>query len=95
MIQHNRYSDEALDWIEPRLGEYLEKRIPPRQIVNRMAKDSDQHRRKWKVLRQFDAPALPAIAWSVTIGDIAPRSRDPEKYSDAVTQWARAVLGEM
>jgi hypothetical protein len=58
MVQHNRYSDEALAWIEPRLRDYLEKGIPARKIVKPMAMDSGQKQRQWKVVRQASVVVL-------------------------------------
>ncbi len=95
MIQHGRYSDEALIWIEQQLRAYLEEGIPTDQIRQMAAKETNQSRRAWRVNRRPDAPQLPKIAWSMTIADVASSYQDAESYCELVTQWARITLREM
>ena len=95
MIQHGRYSDEALTWIEQQLRVYLQEGQPVEQIRQRAAKETRQDARTWKVIRRPDAPPLPRIQWSMTIADVAASYRDAESYCELVTQWARSTLHEM
>jgi Family of unknown function (DUF5946) len=84
MIQHSRYSDEALAWIEQKLHEYLEGGIPARQIRQEAANEADQVKRTWKVNRQPGARRLPKVAWSMTIADVASSYQDAESYCELV-----------
>ena len=95
MIQHGRYSDEALTWIEKKLRANLEKGIPAEQIRRQAAKETGLVGRTWKINRQADAPLLPKIAWSMTIADVALKYADASSYRDLVKQWAGITLKEM
>ena len=95
MIQHGRYSDAGLAWIQATLRAYLEQDLTVPQLRRLAARDTGSHTRTWKVTRAADAPPLPKIAWSLTIADVAPTVSDPEAYCAQVTQWARATLREM
>jgi hypothetical protein len=95
MIQHGRYSDEALIWIEQTLRAALEDGVPPERTRQRAASDVGQGKRTWKVTRQPGARLLPKIAWSMTIADVAARYEDAGSYCDLVRQWARSTLSEM
>ena len=95
MIQHGRYSDEGLVWMEQKLREYLEDGISTEQIRREATLEADQARRKWKVTRAPDAQPLPKIAWSMTITDVAARYQDAESYRELITEWGRVTLKEM
>ena len=95
MIQHGRYSDEGLVWIQSTLRAYLEQQLTSRQLRQLAAKGMDGAARRWKVARQPDAPPLPKVAWSMTIADVAQYRRDPEYYCEHVKQWAQATLQQM
>jgi hypothetical protein len=95
MIQHGRYSDEALAWIERTLRAYLEGGAPPEYIHRQAAEETSPGRRTWKVNRQASAPPLPKIAWSMTIADVAVKYEDASSYRDLVKQWAGITLNEM
>ncbi len=95
MIQHGRYGDEALKWIERQLRAYLEEGLPVEQIRKQGARQTGQAERTWKVTRQPEAPLLPKIAWSMTIADVAANYRDAGSYCELVRQWARVTLREM
>ncbi|HEY0756861.1 MAG TPA: DUF5946 family protein [Ktedonobacteraceae bacterium] len=95
MIQHERYSDEALSWIQSALRSYLEEQLDARQLRQRAAQSVDDATRTWKVTRQADAPPLPKIAWSMTISAVAQHTQNPEQYCEYITQWARATLQQM
>jgi hypothetical protein len=95
MIQHGRYSDTGLVWIEQRLHDYLERGISAAQIRRDAAQETRQDRRDWKVLRQpHDPPQKPA-RWSVTIVDLADQADSAAHYRAAIERWARATLTEM
>jgi hypothetical protein len=95
MIQHQRYSDEALVWIEQALRAYLEAGIPIRQVVKDMGRGADQSSRTWKINRQPGNPALPQVVWSMTIADAARQYHDPQSYRDLIMRWAGITLREM
>lgn len=95
MIQHGRYSDPALAWIEQQLRAYLEDDAPVEQIRRQAAKETRQGTRTWKVTRQPGEPPLAEIAWSMTIADVAQQYHDAESYCALVKDWARITLKEM
>jgi len=95
MIQHGRYSDEGLAWIERKLRAYLEQGVPAAEIRRQAASETGRDGRAWKVTRQPGTPPLPGIAWSMTIADVAPHESDPASYRRAVRQWAATTLREM
>lgn len=95
MIQHRRYSDAGLRWIERQLRHYLESGRPQEQIREQAASETDQSRRTWKVTRQPDEPPLPRIPWSVTIADVAKNYQDAASYCEWVRRWARATVQEV
>ncbi len=69
MIQHQRYSDPALLWMQKALRDVLENGVNPSEIRLQMTSDVDQSNRDWKIERQPGEPKLPHIAWSITIAD--------------------------
>jgi hypothetical protein len=95
MIQHGRYSDEALVWMAQKLRAYLEEGVSAEQLRQQATKEADQGKRTWKVTRQPDARKLPEIAWSMTIADVAAHYQDAGSYRDLVRQWAWSTLQEM
>ncbi len=95
MVQHGRYSDEALAWIQPILRAYLDEQLTTQQIRRRAARGTNSAQRTWKVTRRPDAPPLPMIAWSITIADVAQSLSNPEAYCEKIKQWARATLQQM
>jgi hypothetical protein len=95
MIQHRRYSDEALVWIEQQLRAHLERDVPVGQIRKHAAQEARQDKRAWKVTRRPGEKPLPPIAWSMTIADVAQGYQDAASYRDLVKQWAKATLKEM
>ena len=95
MIQHGRYSDEALTWIEAQLQDHLEHGVAVQHIRQKAAQQTRQTNRTWKVLRPVGAAPLPSVAWSVTLADVAPYLQDAEKYCQQIERWALATLQEM
>lgn len=95
MIQHGRYSDEALTGMQSLLRAALDEQLPAQQLRERAAKGMSDAPRSWKVIRQPDAPPLPKVAWSVTIADVAQSVQNPQKYCEQVKQWARVTLQQM
>jgi hypothetical protein len=95
MIQHGRYSDEALAWIEEQLRANLEDGISSEQIRRHAARETSPGKRSWKVTRRPGAKPLPKVAWSMTIADIAGHYQDAAGYCGLIKQWARTTLKEM
>ena len=95
MIQHRRYSDEALTWIQTALRAYLDEGITGHELSRRVARALGQTTRTWKVPRQPDAPPLPDIAWDITIADVAQSAHNATFYRDHVTRWARRTLAQL
>lgn len=94
-IQHGRYSDAGLTWIEDKLRAYLIDGVSPGDIRRQANKDADQSVRRWKVNRQPEEAPLPKIPWSMTIADVDARYQDAVSYRQLVTDWARVTLDEM
>lgn len=101
MVQHGRYSDAGLAWIEQKLRENLEQDISQFQIRAEAAQAVGQDQRDWKVTRRpGDAPLLP-IAWSMTIQDVEAGYLDPDgmpdahRYRELIRQWGRVTVEEM
>lgn len=90
MIQHGRYSDSALTWMQSKLRADLDE-----QPGQGAAPGLDDATRIWKFTRQADERPLPKIAWSMTIVDVTQSIQDPEKYCEQVKQWAQATLKQM
>jgi len=95
MIQHHRYSDEALCWIEGQLRAYFEQGRLPDQIRQQANRDADQRSRTWKVVRPPDARSLPQVHWSMTIAEVAGHFEDGRQYCALIRRWARSTLDEM
>jgi transcriptional regulator with AAA-type ATPase domain len=95
MIQHGRYSDEALTWIQEKLRIYLDRQLTNQQLRQLIANEMSSATRTWKVARPTDTAALPKIAWSMTIVDLVPSAQDSEQYCEQVKQWARITLQHM
>jgi hypothetical protein len=95
MIQHGRYSDEGLVWIERRLREHIEKGMSMEEIRRKMGGETDQIRRRWKVVRQPGDLPQRSIPWTMTIMDVAGNMQDASSYRDLIKQWAITTLREM
>lgn len=95
MIQHGRYSDDALAWVAERLRENLDDGVPPAQIRRQVAKLRGQKRRGWRVTRPTCAPRQRKIHWEMTIANVAAQTQDAETYCALVRQWARLTLKDM
>lgn len=95
MIQHGRYSDAALAWIQPKLRAYLEDNTPVSEIRRSAASETNNAERGWKVLRQAQDRPLPKIAWQVTIADVALHAAEAADYSNWVKRWGKVTLQQM
>lgn len=95
MIQHNRYSDEGLTWIRPKLRAFLEEGKSQAEIREIAGQDAGNEIREWKVTRKPGARPLPKVRWSMTIVDVAVQYEDAESYQALVKQWGRSVFDEM
>jgi hypothetical protein len=95
MIQHGRYSDEALAWIQPLIRDFLDGKATQEQIRRASQRQVDQSRRAWKVTRRPGAPPAPRLAWTMTIADVARQARDAASYQTAIKAWARATLSQL
>jgi hypothetical protein len=95
MIQHNRYSDEALTWMADQLRAHLEQGLSPALIRSRAARAAMQPNRTWKIPRQPEARPLPVIPWSLSIADPFSTRHNPVLYCAMARRWAAATLAEM
>ncbi len=95
MIQHRRYSDEGLRWIETKLRDYLDNGISADMIRIQAAKEISREHRHWKVRRNPDDRKLPNISWSKTITKIQFSQGDAASYCREITDWSRLTLNEM
>lgn len=98
MVQHERYSDEALGWAQTMLHAHLDAGMPPRELrrfVTSRLQGSDSATRAWRFNRADDARSLPKLAWQVTIAEVFQQMNHEASYAEAVTRWARATLEQM
>lgn len=95
MIQHNRYSDEALLWIRPQLHAFLAEGVNPAEIRRRAAVETGNGQRDWKVVRSPQARLLPKVLWQITIVDVAVHAGDAVSYCDWVRLWGASTLKQM
>jgi hypothetical protein len=95
MIQHRRYSNSALTWMQSKLRDALDEQSTAQQPRPGAAPGMDDVTGTWKFTRQADQLPLPYIAWSMTIADVAKSIQDPEKYCEQVEQWAQTTLKQM
>jgi hypothetical protein len=93
MIQHNKYSEDALVWIKERLREFLEKGIPIETIRQQAKMETDQSKRSWRVTSKRTDRIR--IHWSMTIMDVAAQYHDAESYCRLIRQWAEKTLADM
>lgn len=96
IVQHERYSDEALNWARAMLQAHLDEQVTDQQLLYQLTKGMKSNtRRTWKFTRAVDAPPLPKVAWRMTIADVAQNMHDVESYSKQVKQWAHSTLEQM
>jgi len=98
MVQHERYSDEALGWAQTMLRAHLDAGMSAhdlRMYVTSRLQGSDSSTRTWRFNRAPDARPLPKIAWEITIADVAQRMGREATYAEVVTRWAHATLRQM
>ena len=56
MIQHGRYSEEALAWIQPHIRDFLDGKATQEQIRRASRRQVDQSQRAWKVSHALVLP---------------------------------------
>lgn len=96
LIQHERYSDEALKWAQTMLQIHLDEQITDEQLLYQLTKGmKSNERRTWRYTRSADALPLPKITWHVTVADVAQNMGDVESYGEQVRRWARCSLEQM
>lgn len=98
MIQHRRYSHEALVQVQSMLRASLERPMTVQQLRQLAAQRMNGHTRTWKMNHSEGDPPFPKIAWRITIIDVAQNSQegqDVEQYCAQVKQWARSTLEQM
>lgn len=95
MVQHGRYSDAALAWIQPKLRAYLEEGLPVSELRRQAAGETNNADRDWKVLRAAQDRPLPKVAWQVTITDVAAHAGEAQSYCAWVRRWGASVLQQM
>lgn len=95
MIQHGRYSDSALAWIQPKLHAYLEDGLPVSELRRQAADETNDPQRGWKVLRSAQDRPLAKVAWRVTIADVAAHVADAADYCTWVRRWGTSTLQQM
>ena len=95
MIQHGRYSDAALAWIQPKLHAYLDDGLPVSELRRQAAGETNSADRDWKVLRSAQEKPLPKVAWQVTITDVAAHAANAADYCAWVRRWGVSTLQQM
>ena len=95
MIQHGRYSDKALSWIQPVVRGHLENKLTPAQLRQLARKGTSSDTRTCKIKRSTNEPPVPKIIWSMTIADVAKDFKDAQSYCDLVKLWSHLTLQEL
>lgn len=95
MIQHGRYSDEGLAWIQPMLKAFLDGKMTITQIRQTATYTVDSTKRHWKITRPANALPLLERTWSITLVNVTENSVDAETYCEWVKQWASQTLREL
>lgn len=95
MVQHKRYSDDALVWIEQKLRDYFEKGMSAAAIRDQAGREAAQNKRSWKVERRSTEKTLPDVEWKKRITDVKFAEGDAEAYCREITTWARTTLDDM
>ncbi|HEY7849066.1 MAG TPA: DUF5946 family protein [Ktedonobacterales bacterium] len=98
MVQHERYSDEALAWAQTMLRAHLDADLSPRELrrfVSSQLRGSDFSTRSWRFNRAPDARPLPKIAWEVTVVDVYQQMGREAPYAELAQRWGRATLTQM
>jgi hypothetical protein len=95
LIQHQKYSDAGLIWIEKQLRAHMKDDILVEQIRRRAADAAASDERKWKFTRQPNESKLKPIRWSMTIGDVEAQYQDAGSYRSLMRKWAGIILEEM
>lgn len=98
MVQHERYSDEALGWAQTMLQAHLDAGMSTRDLrkfVTGRVQGSGSSTRTWRFNRASDARPLPKIAWEITIADVARQMGREATYAEMVTRCAHATLQQM
>ncbi len=94
MLQHGRYSDEALAWVVPTMRAYLAGDTDVARIRQASGPRLAQGQRTWKVVRAPTAPRQHAVAWDITLADVAAQVHDAASYRAAITAWAARVVAQ-
>ena len=92
MVQHGKYSDEALAWVLRQMRAMLEDGLTGEQLRKIAAHEISKPSRGWKVTRRPGETPLPRIAWEMTIADVAQHTEEAADYRETVRSWARATL---
>ena len=98
MIQHRRYTTEALVQVQSMLQAFLERPMTMQQLRQLVDQSMNSHSRTWKMQHTGDEPPVPNIVWRMTIIDVAQNSQngqDVEQYCAQIKQWASSTLEQM
>ena len=95
MIQHGRYSHEAIVGIAALLKASFEEKLTTSELRQRANLLTGGEDRAWNVLRRTDEPPPPRPVWSMTIIDVARQVQDATNYCDLVRQWASLTFQEV
>jgi hypothetical protein len=95
MIQHGRYSDQGLKWIEAKLRDVLVNQVSPQTIRLKSAHELAQSTRNWRATRALSDPPQKKVGWKVTIKDADDRFLDSWGYGESITKWGASTLHDM
>ena len=94
MLQHGRYSSEALEWVVPTMRAYLAGETSVERIRREARATVSSGTRKWRVMRAPDAPPQRHVAWELTLADVAAQTHDAASYRAAITAWAARAVAQ-
>ena len=94
MLQHGRYSEEALGWVVPTMRAYLAGEMTTERIRRDSRAALGQGQRTWRVMRKPGAPPQREVQWDVTLADVAAQAHDVASYRAAITAWAARAVAQ-
>ncbi len=94
MLQHGRYSDEALAWVVPAMRAYLAGETNAERLRRDSRVELGQGQRQWSVVRKPGAPPQRAVAWDHTLVEVGAQAHDAASYCAAITAWAARAVAQ-
>ncbi len=92
MIQHYKYTQDALEWICRNMRSSLN---GERSIQNIRDDEARIKNAGIRILRSLEDAPLPRVTWKMTIADVAEQYDGATGYRDLIRQWADSTLQQL